>query len=247
MGKLNNKVAIITGGISGIGAASAKLFAKEGAKLALVDYDGENGEKFLQEMKDEGYEDTIFIEADVANTEETDKVFDQVMDTFGRLDICFNNAGIGPTGKSHEYDYETFEKVVDIDLNAVFYYSQKAIQIFLDQGEGGNIVNTASMYGLVGAPTSAAYNAAKGGVINLTRSMGLEYAEENIRINALCPGYIDTPILDSTDKGILVEATPMGRLGTSEEIARGALFLASEDSGFMTGANLVMDGGYTAQ
>ena len=131
-------------------------------------------------------------------------------------------------------------------MDAVFLFSQAAIKEFLKSGKGV-IVNTASMYGWVGSPGSAAYNAAKGGVINLTRSLGLEYAERNIRVNALCPGFIETPILGETDREFLSNATPMKRLGTSEEMAKAVLYLASDDSSFMTGNSLILDGGYTAQ
>jgi NAD(P)-dependent dehydrogenase (short-subunit alcohol dehydrogenase family) len=135
---------------------------------------------------------------------------------------------------------------VNVDLDAVFLFAQHAIKRFLEQG-GGVIVNTASMYGWIGAPGSAAYNAAKGGVINLTRSLGVEYAAKNIRVNALCPGFIDTPIIPEDQKKTLSEITPMGRLGQSEEMAKAALFLASDDSSFMTGNTLTVDGGFTAQ
>lgn len=245
MGKLDNKVALITGGISGIGAESAKLFAQEGAKLVLVDLDEEKGQAFNTELTDQGYE-SIFLSADVTDQDRAKEVFDTAIEKYGQIDILFNNAGIGAPAPSHEQAFEDYRKVVAIDLDAVFLYSQHAIRQMLEQGSGV-IVNTASMYGWVGAPQTAAYNAAKGGVINLTRSLGLEYAKENIRVNALCPGYIDTPIIPQDMKDDLIAVTPMGRLGQSEEIAKAALFLASDDSGFMTGNSLIVDGGYTAQ
>lgn len=242
MAKLQDKVVIITGGISGIGKASAELFKEEGAKLVLVDLDEAKGQDVAKEIGG----DTIFVQADVSSEEDAKKVFDTTMEKFGRLDILFNNAGIGSVKPTHEITYEEYRKTVNIDLDAVFLFSKHAIEIFRAQGNG-NIINTASMYGWVGSPGSAAYNAAKGGVINLTRSLGVEYAAENIRVNALCPGYIDTPIIPEEMKQTLSDVTPIGRLGTPEEMAKAALFLASDDSSFMTANTLTVDGGFTAQ
>lgn len=245
MEKLKDKVAIITGGISGIGAASAELFAKEGAKLVLVDINEEKGQEFVSKLTSDGYE-VIFVKADVSSEEDAKKVFDTTIEKFGRVDVLFNNAGVGATIPTHELTYEEYRQTVNIDLDGVFLFAQTAIKQMLEQGEGV-IVNTSSMYGWVGAPGNAAYNAAKGGVINLTRSLGVEYASQNIRVNALCPGYIETPIIGETDREVLSSTTPMGRLGEPEEMAKAALFLASDDSSFMTGNTLTVDGGFTAQ
>lgn len=245
MGKLQDQVAIITGGVSGIGAATAELFAEQGAKLVLVDMDEEKGAAFESELKAKGAE-AIFIQADVTNEEEVKNIFAATQSAFGRLDILFNNAGIGAVKPTEELSYSEWRRTVEVDLDAVFLFAQAAIKEFLKSGKGV-IINTASMYGWVGSPGSAAYNAAKGGVINFTRSLGLEYAEQNIRVNALCPGFIETPILGDTDRDFLSTATPMKRLGTPEEMAKAVLFLASEDSSFMTGSSLIVDGGYTAQ
>lgn len=242
MAKLQDKVVIITGGISGIGKASAELFNKEGAKLVLVDLDENKGNEAAKEIGGE----TIFVQADVTSEEDAKKVFDTTIEKFGRVDILFNNAGIGVTKATHEVTYAEYRKTVNVDLNAVFLYSKLAIDYFREQGSG-NIINTASMYGWIGAAGNAAYNAAKGGVINLTRSLGIEYAAENIRVNALCPGFIDTPIIPVEMKEALIGITPIGRLGTSEEMAKAALFLASDDSSFMTANTLTVDGGFTAQ
>lgn len=246
MGKLDGKVALITGGISGIGAASAELFAKEGAKLALLDLDEEKGQKFAQDLKDKGHEDVIFLQADVADEDRCKEVIESVVEEFGQIDILFNNAGIGPTGSTHEYEFDTWRKTVAVNLDAVFLYTKQALKYMLEQ-ESGVVINTASMYGIVAAPQSQAYNASKAAVINFSRSVALEYADKNIRVNALCPGYIETPILPEDLLEGLTQATPMKRLGTSEEIAKSALFLASDDSSFMTGSALTVDGGYTAQ
>ena len=242
MAKLQDKVVIITGGISGIGKASAELFNKESAKLVLVDLDENKGNEAAKEIGGE----TIFVQADVTSEEDAKKVFDTTIEKFGRVDILFNNAGIGVTKATHEVTYAEYRKTVNVDLDAVFLYSKLAIDYFREQGSG-NIINTASMYGWIGAAGNAAYNAAKGGVINLTRSLGIEYAAENIRVNALCPGFIDTPIIPVEMKEALIGITPIGRLGTSEEMAKAALFLASDDSSFMTANTLTVDGGFTAQ
>mgnify|MGYP001193054445 CR=1 FL=1 len=246
MGKLDGKVAIITGGASGIGAASSRLFAEEGAKVVIVDMNEENGNSLAQEISSNGGQ-AIFVKADVSNESDIENVFNETKSAFGKVDILFNNAGIGAVKPTEELPFSEWRKTLAIDLDAVFLFSQKAIKEYFLPNGGGVIVNTASMYGWVGSPGSAAYNAAKAGVINFTRSIGLEYAERNIRVNALCPGFIETPILGDTDRQALISFTPMKRLGTSEEIAKAALFLASDDSSFMTGNSLIVDGGYTAQ
>ncbi|MDM5205596.1 MULTISPECIES: SDR family NAD(P)-dependent oxidoreductase [Cytobacillus] len=245
MSKLQDKVAVITGGVSGIGAATAKLFASEGAKLVLVDMNEEKGASFEAELKSQGAE-AVFLKADVTSEVEVKNIFTTALDTFGKVDILFNNAGIGAVKPTEELSYAEWRKTVEVDLDGVFLVAQAAIKEFLKTGSGV-IVNTASMYGWVGSPGSAAYNAAKAGVVNLTRSLGLEYAARNIRVNALCPGFIDTPILGETDRQGLTAATPMNRLGKPEEMAKAVLFMASDDSSFMTGNSLIIDGGYTAQ
>ncbi|WP_272030013.1 SDR family NAD(P)-dependent oxidoreductase [Oceanobacillus kimchii] len=245
MSKLQDKVAVITGGVSGIGAATAKLFASEGAKLVLVDMNEEKGASIEAELKSQGSE-AIFVKADVTSEEEVKNIYTTALDTFGKVDILFNNAGIGAVKPTEELTYAEWRKTVEVDLDGVFLVAQAAIKEFLKAGSGV-IVNTASMYGWVGSPGSAAYNAAKAGVVNLTRSLGLEYAARNIRVNALCPGFIDTAILGDSDREALTTSTPMNRLGKPEEMAKAVLFMASDDSSFMTGNSLVIDGGYTAQ
>lgn len=246
MAKLQDKVTVITGGISGIGKASAELFAEEGAKLVLVDLDESKGQEVVSELEGKGYE-AIFVQADVTSEEDAKNVFAKTIEKFGRVDVLFNNAGIGASKPTHEVSYEEYRKTVNVDLDGVFLFAQNAIKQMRKQENGGVIVNTASMYGWIGAAGSAAYNAAKGGVVNLTRSLGVEYAAENIRVNALCPGFIDTPIIPEEQKEPLREITPMKRLGLPEEMAKGALFLASDDSSFMTGNSLIIDGGFTSQ
>ncbi|SNZ02899.1 NAD(P)-dependent dehydrogenase, short-chain alcohol dehydrogenase family [Terribacillus aidingensis] len=245
MGKLQNKVALITGGASGIGAATARLFASEGAKLVLVDLNEEKGKEVEAELKANNT-DAIFVKTNITKEEEVTALFKQAAETFGKIDIVFNNAGIGRVHPTHDLDYAEWRNTVNVDLDGVFLVAREALRSMLVNGSGA-IVNTASMYGWVGSPGSAAYNAAKGGVVNLTRSLALEYAEKNIRINALCPGFIDTPIIPEDDKATLSTMTPMKRLGKAEEMAKAVLFLASDDSSYMTGNSLIVDGGYTAQ
>jgi len=245
MKKLQNKVAVITGGASGIGAATARLFVSEGAKVVLVDLNEEKGKSFEAELKALNAE-ALFIKANITSEQDVADLFKQTVEAFGKVDIVFNNAGIGRVQPSHELEYSEWRNTVNVDLDGVFLVAREAIREMLKTG-GGTIVNTASMYGWVGSPGSAAYNAAKGGVINLTRSLALEYAEQNIRINALCPGFIDTPIIPEESKQVLSAATPMKRLGKTEEMAKAVLFMASDDSSFMTGNALTVDGGYTAQ
>jgi NAD(P)-dependent dehydrogenase (short-subunit alcohol dehydrogenase family) len=245
MGKLQDKVALITGGASGIGAATARLFASEGAKLVLVDLNEEKGKEVEAELKANNAE-AIFVKTNITKEEEVTALFKQAAEKFGKIDIVFNNAGIGRVHPTHELDYAEWRNTVNVDLDGVFLVAREALRSMLVNGSG-TIVNTASMYGWVGSPGSAAYNAAKGGVVNLTRSLALEYAEQNIRINALCPGFIDTPIIPEDDKATLSAMTPMKRLGKAEEMAKAVLFLASDDSSYMTGNSLIVDGGYTAQ
>ena len=243
--KLQDKVAIITGGASGIGAATAKLFVQEGAKVVLVDLNEEKGKSFEAELKAQNAE-ALFIKANITSEEEVQNIFKETIATFGKVDVVFNNAGIGRVTPTEDLEYSEWRNTVNVDLDGVFLVARSAIREMLKSG-GGTIVNTASMYGLVGSPGSAAYNAAKGGVINLTRSLALEYATKNIRVNALAPGFIDTPIIPEESKEILKTMTPMQRLGQSEEMAKAVLFMASDDSSYMTGNVLTVDGGYTAQ
>lgn len=245
MDKLKNKVAVITGGASGIGAATARLFVSEGAKVVLVDLNEEKGKAFEQELKALNAE-ALFIKANITSEEEVAGIFKKTIEAFGKVDTVFNNAGIGRVHSSHDLEYSEWRNTVNVDLDGVFLVAREAIREMLKVG-GGTIVNTASMYGWVGSPGSAAYNAAKGGVINLTRSLALEYAEQNIRVNSLCPGFIDTPIIPEESKQVLAQLTPMKRLGIADEMAKAVLFMASDDSSFMTGNSLTIDGGYTAQ
>lgn len=250
MKTLDKKVAIITGAGSGIGLAIAGLFAREGAKVVVSDIDAAHGDAAVAAIKAAGGE-AIFVKADTSKPEESKALVEQTVKTFGGLHIAVNNAGIGgPQALTGEYPIDAWDKVIGINLSGVFYgmrYQLPAIQA----SGGGNIVNMASILGKVGTRFSPAYAAAKHGVIGLTESAALEYADKKIRVNAIGPGYIVTPLLTKNlheeAMKALVGLHPMGRLGTAEEVAELALWLASEKASFVTGSYYNVDGGYLAQ
>jgi len=248
MKQLEKKVAIITGAGSGIGKATALLFAKEGARVVISDISEGNGNSVVEEIKKNGGE-AFFIKADSTKPEDNEALVKQTLEKYGSLDVAVNNAGIGgalaPTG---EYPIDGWQKVIDINLSGVFYGLRYQIPAMLQKG--GSIVNIASILGQAGTKFSPAYVAAKHGVVGLTKAAALEYADKNIRINSVGPGYIKTPLLNSLDeqtKNALVALHPIGRLGESEEIAELILWLASSKSSFVTGSYYAADGGYLAQ
>jgi NAD(P)-dependent dehydrogenase (short-subunit alcohol dehydrogenase family) len=246
---LENKVAIITGAGSGIGKATAELFAKEGAKIIVSDISNENGNSAVEEIKKNGG-DAFYIKADSSKPEENEALIKQTVQKYGALDIAVNNAGIGgPLAATGEYPIDGWKKVIDINLSGVFYGLRYQIPAMLKKG--GSIVNIASILGAAGTKLSPAYVAAKHGVVGLTKAAALEYADKNIRINSVGPGYIKTPLvmnsLDKTALDALVGLHPIGHLGEAEEIAELILWLASPKSSFVTGAYYPADGGYLAQ
>lgn len=241
MSRFKNKVALITGAASGIGKETAKSFAREGAKVVLIDINKENGQALEKEIG----ENALFLQADVSDADLAPEIFKQAVDHFGQIDILFNNAGYSPRLSFHEDDYAEHIKTIDITLIGTLIYSRLAISHFLERGIAGNIVNTASVNGLVGASHLAAYGAAKHGVIGLTKGLAVEYADQNIRVNAVAPGVIDTPMVTSPHEE-MVANVPFKRLGEVEDIANAVLFLASDESKYITGTSLVVDGGYTA-
>jgi NAD(P)-dependent dehydrogenase (short-subunit alcohol dehydrogenase family) len=249
MGKLQSRVAIITGAASGIGRASAILFAAEGASVVMADIDSNGLSKCAAELAAAGH-DAVAVEVDVSRSASVRAMFDRAASRFGRLDVLFNNAGIGgPLASFASYSEEDFERVIATNLKGVFLGMKFGIPLMLSGG-GGSIINTASVAGLIGARGYAAYSASKGGVIQLTKVAALEYAKQNLRVNCICPGGVDTPILEMVPASFrpqIARANPMERLAQPEEIARMALFLASDDSSFATGAAFVVDGGSTAQ
>jgi NAD(P)-dependent dehydrogenase (short-subunit alcohol dehydrogenase family) len=250
MKNLEDKVAIVTGGGSGIGRAISLLYASEGAKIIVSDVDEKGGDETVAQIEAKGGK-AIFVKADTSKPDDSRKVVEAAVEKFGGLHIAVNNAGIGgPLSPVGEYPIEGWDKVISINLSGVFYGLRYQVPAILASG-GGSIVNIASILGKVGTKGSAAYVAAKHGVIGLTEASALEYADKKIRINSIGPGYIITPLLtksldDAAMKG-LVGLHPMGRLGTSEEVAELALWLNSDKASFVTGSYYNVDGGYLAQ
>ena len=242
--RLKDKVAIVTGGASGIGRSTTEDMVDEGAKVAIVDLDEEKGESLANELG----EKAVFLKADVTDERSVKSVYSSVLDECGKVDVLFNNAGIGSQGASDKLEKEEWEKVIEVNLTGAFLMTKQAIGEMKKSG-GGSIINCASILGTVGQSETAAYTASKAGLVNLTRTLAVEFAGEGIRVNAVSPGYIETPLLDGLDeatKDHLTSLHPVGRLGEPEEIAKAVTFLASDDASFITGANLLVDGGYTA-
>ena len=248
MGILDNKVALVTGAGSGIGLAVAHSYAKEGAKVIVSDINEEHGNKVVEDIKANGGE-ASFVKADTSKPEEVEAMVKKTVEIYGRLDIACNNAGIGgEQALTGDYSLESWRKVLNVNLDGVFYGCKYELEQMVKNG-GGVIVNMASIHGTVAAPLSSAYTTAKHAVVGLTKNIGAEYGQKNIRCNAVGPAYIETPLLESASgemKDALIAKHPMGRLGTPEEVAELVLFLSSEKSSFMTGAYYLVDGGYTA-
>lgn len=248
MDTLKNKVAIITGAASGIGKATALLFAQEGAKVVVSDIDAEGGEGIVKEIKNSGGE-AIFVKADTSSESDNQKLVEKTLEAFGSLDVAVNNAGIGgPLARTADYPSDGWKKVIDINLSGVFYGLKYQIPAMKN---GGSIINVASILGQVGTANSPAYVAAKHGVVGLTKTAAIEYAKEGIRVNSTGPGYINTPLvqnnLNKQTRDLLAGMHPIGRLGESPEVAELFLWLASDKSSFVTGSYYAVDGGYLAQ
>ena len=252
MERLTDKVALITGAGSGIGLETARLFADESARVVIADADEATGTAAVEELRAAGNE-ADFVAADVSDDAQAKAMIDFTMSTCGRLDVLFNNAGIMPAddGSTTETPVSTWDRVMEVNLKGVWLGCKHGIPAMRESG-GGSIVNAASIVAIMGAATAQiAYTASKGGVLSMTREIAVENARRGIRVNALCPGPIDTPLLgellrDPDQRARRFVHIPMGRLGQAHEIAKAALFLASDDSSFMTGAALVVDGGITA-
>ena len=252
--RLKNKVALITGGGSGIGLATARLFLKEGAKIAISDISEKNGKRALSDLRKAG-RDAIFIKSDVSKEEDARRMVMETVSKYGRLDILVNNAGILIEKTIEELTVEEWDRIMAINVKGVFLVSKYAIPEIRKSG-GGAIVNNASCNAIVGDYGDPAYCASKGAVGLLTKAMALDYAKEGIRVNAVCFGEICTPMTkqEAKNRGVkfekyckkVGELHPMGRLGTPEEAAKAILFLASDESSFMTGALMSVDGGLTA-
>jgi NAD(P)-dependent dehydrogenase (short-subunit alcohol dehydrogenase family) len=252
MGKLTGKVAIVTGAASGIGEATALLFAKEGASVVLADWNDVQGERVARACAGQGAQAT-FVRTDVSNPDDVERMIRTAVDKYGGLDVIFNNAGIeGEMNKpTADCTLDNWRRVININLDGVFYGMKYAIPEMQKRG-GGAIINTASVAGLVGFAGIPAYCASKGGVVQLTKTAALEYATQNIRVNVICPGVIDTQMVERAIGGseearkALESVEPVHRFGTAEEVANVALFLASSDSSFCTGAPFIVDGGFVA-
>ena len=249
MSLLKNKVAVVSGAGSGIGQAIAEAYAREGAKVVVSDINEAHGEDTVAVIKKAGGE-AFFVKADSSSAEDNKRLVEAVVAKYGRLDIGCNNAGIaGPAAPTGEYDIAGWDKVIAVNLSGVFYACRYQLEQ-MEKNGGGSIVNIASIHGMVAAPNSCAYTAAKHGVVGLTKNIASEYGQKNIRCNAVGPGYIHTPLLDDNltkemMEGIAAKA-PMNRLGTSEEVADLVVFLSSDKSSFTTGSYFIADGGYTA-
>jgi meso-butanediol dehydrogenase/(S,S)-butanediol dehydrogenase/diacetyl reductase len=247
MNRFAGKVIVVTGGASGIGAAAARRFHAEGASVLITDVNDAMGQTLASDL---GQHRAVYRRVDVAQWEDVERMVQDAVSTFGRLDVLFNNAGIGSFATTPDITLEEWRRVIDIDLNGVFYGCRAAIPVMRKQGSGA-IINTASISGLSGDFGFAAYNAAKGAVINYTRAAAIDHAREGIRINAVCPGPVATPIVAAINDMPAVkkewdERVPMGRFANPEEIASVVAFLASDDASFMTGAIIAVDGGVTA-
>lgn len=244
----NNKVVIVTGGASGIGLATVRAFCSKGAKVVIADLN-EQGQILSDDLNQQGYI-TTFFKIDVRNEQENNDLIQYTIKTFAALDIVYANAGIAADGSIDQLPLDRWQKTIDINLTSVYLLNKAAIEYWLAQEQTGIIVNCGSIHSWVGKKGVTAYAAAKGGVKLLTQTLAIDYASRGIRINAVCPGYIDTPLLSAADvrqKENLAKLHPIGRLGRPEEVANVVLFLASDEASFVNGTAVLVDGGYTAQ
>jgi NAD(P)-dependent dehydrogenase (short-subunit alcohol dehydrogenase family) len=251
--RLKDKVALITGGTSGIGEATALLFAAEGATVAATGRNEQRGSAVIERIAAAGGE-SIFLQADVSLAADCRRAVDETLRAFGRIDILFNNAGVFYPQTALECSEREWNEQIDVNLKGTFLMSKFALPTMIAQGSGV-IINNASGWGIVGGDHAVAYCASKGGVVLMTKAMAIDHGAQGIRVNCVCPGDVETPMLpaDAKMRGLKWEdyiagcaVRPLGRVGTVEEIAKAVLFLASDDSSFMTGAALVVDGGGTA-
>ena len=252
-GTLQEKIALVTGAGSGIGRATSLVLAREGATIAVCDIDANSGEETLSTIKDMGG-NGMFVHADVSRAADVEAMIGSVVEAYGRVDCAYNNAGIegNVTRRLHEYPEDTFDRLMEINVKGVWLCLKYEIPQMLNQG-GGVIVNTASVAGLVGSKQLSAYSASKHAVVGLTKSSALEYAGDGIRVNAVCPGIIDTPMMDRLTTGqedyaaAIPYRQPIGRLGTPEEIAEAVAWLCSDAASLVTGLAMAIDGALTAQ
>ena len=247
-GRLADKVAVVTGGCSGIGRATVRRFAEEDARVVVADLQDDVGEELAAEVG--GH----FVHCDVSAQDDVDHLFATARERYGRVDIAFNNAGVSPPEDESiiETDLDVWRRVQDVNLTSVYLCCKAVIPIMLEQG-GGSVVNTASFVAVLGSATSQiSYSASKGGVLSMTRELGVQFARQGVRVNALCPGPVNTPLLQELFATDPERATrrlvhvPMGRFGEPEEMASAVLFLASDESSFITASTFLVDGGISA-
>ncbi len=255
MDRVKGKVAVVTGGASGIGRATCLLLGKEGANVAVTDIADDAGREVVAEIKKDGAI-AEYLHMDVTNEKEVDRVFSEINERYKKINILVNNAGIpGPPKATHELSVEEWDRVIDINLKGVFLCTKYVIK-YMQMAGGGSIVNMSSMLGIIGGEDPA-YHASKGGVRLMTKSDATIYANDDIRVNSVHPGYILTPLFrgvaERNPKGAetfmkeLTANIPLGRLGTPEDISKGILFLASDESSYITGTEMIIDGGYILQ
>ncbi|RIK41729.1 MAG: short-chain dehydrogenase [Chloroflexi bacterium] len=253
-GRLEGRVAVITGGGSGIGAASARAFAAEGAQVVVADINADAAHAVANDLHIAGSV-AIAVPTDVAEANQVQQLLAVAAERFGRLDVLFANAGIGLHGTVVELPLEHFDRLIAVNLRGPFLCAKYGVPLLAQSG-GGSIIFTASELALVGSPENPVYCATKAGLIGMARAMALDHAAQGIRVNCICPGAVYTPMLAASfavapdpaeDEADIIRRMPLGRIGTAEEIAKAALFLASDDSAFMTGTALVVDGGWTAR
>jgi NAD(P)-dependent dehydrogenase (short-subunit alcohol dehydrogenase family) len=251
--KLDGKVALITGGNSGIGSATAALLAKEGAAVVLTGRNKERGEQVAQAINDAGGT-AMFVRSDVRIAEDCRQAVEQTLERFGRIDVLFNNAGVYHPKTVPECTEQEWDETIDSSLKGAFLMSKYTLPSMIERGSG-SIIHTSSGWGILGGSRAASYCAAKGGLIIMAKAMAIDHGPDGIRVNCVCPGDTDTPMEheDAKNRGMTWEEfradasdRPLGRMGTADEIARAVLFLASDDSSFVTGESLVVDGGGVA-
>ncbi|WP_273129282.1 3-oxoacyl-ACP reductase FabG [Bacillus weihaiensis] len=242
--RLQDKVAVITGGANGIGFSATERFAKEGAKVAMLDFDEKTGHEKAEELSSQGYE-VAFFQVDVSNEENVHAVMERIAGKWGKIDILINNAGITRDGMLHKLASSDFQKVLDVNVNGVFYCTQAAVPYLVKQGKG-KIINTSSVSGTYGNVGQTNYAAAKAAVIGMTKTWAKELGRKGINVNAVAPGFTETSMVASVPEKVIqqmVAMVPMQRLGKPEDIANSYLFLASDESDYVNGTVLHVDGG----